>query len=235
MVAAASQMARAGRSALAGAGSVAARATEAHVAAAWLTGDGVAVAAAVRIPFGILGAASLQGTGTVVAASHVLYALLGASSLQGSGGFVAAGMLVAGRLIDVAGRADTVLDVTGQADVLIEVGGDPDMAVKANVEFFKGEDVVIVVTMPDGTDIATWTLEASVKSDAGDPDPPLLSKTSSPAGGISKISSTKFQIDIGSADTDDWQATVYAWAAKRTSPGAQAVLVCGNLNLKENA
>ena len=78
-------------------------------------------------------------------------------------------------------------------------------------------------------------LNARVKADAGDADPPLLLKTSAPGGGIVKLDARRFRIDIATADTAAWPATMYAWSASRVPSSPKAVLGYGNLNLKECA
>ena len=99
------------------------------------------------------------------------------------------------------------------------------MATTADIEFHKGEDVVITVTMDPLVVVTGWTIQFKMRR-AFD-QTVLVTKSASLTNPTSGI----FTITIARADTQALDARQYVYDITRTDSGQQAVLTIGNLNL----
>jgi hypothetical protein len=104
------------------------------------------------------------------------------------------------------------------------------MASTANLSFYKGEDVVLTVTMAPPTSISGWTLQFTLRKQHGDATA-LITKTS--GAGITVTDSTNgiFKVTLASADTSALDLRAYVYDIQRTDSGSRTVLTIGNLTL----
>lgn len=98
------------------------------------------------------------------------------------------------------------------------------MAITANIEFFRGEDVVIEVTLTPVTDIAGFTFKATIGS---------ISKTTDSGISITDAGAGVLQIVLSDTDTESLSLGRTAWALKRSDAGKESVLTIGECVVKE--
>jgi len=103
------------------------------------------------------------------------------------------------------------------------------MAVKADISFFKGEDVTIEDTVT-GKNITGWALACAVARGYG--QTAEFTKTVGAGITITDGANGVFQISIDDTDTDALDSGGYVWDVKRTDAGQEAVLTYGDLDLK---
>src|ERR1700684_4211335 len=105
------------------------------------------------------------------------------------------------------------------------------MASIANIAFYRGEDVLLTVTMSPVTAILGWNLQFSLREHYGDPGSPLIVKTN--GAGITLIDTTNgiFTVPLAQADTLPLAFGAYVYDIQRTDSGSRTVLVAGNVNL----
>lgn len=114
------------------------------------------------------------------------------------------------------------------------------MAAIANISFYKGEDVTLVVTLDPPTDITAWTgITFSFARRLG--EAPLFTKTL--LDGVSKADTANgvIHVDIASGDTIDLEGgedeagsevvTLYVYSVRRSDTGHRTVLTLGNVTL----
>jgi hypothetical protein len=136
-----------------------------------------------------------------------------------------------GTALALTGSKGTALSLTGTKGTAISLTGTKNVATQANIEFYKGEDVVLTVSMSPTTNISGWTLAFTLKKLYTD-NTPVFTKTTG-GGGITITDSVNgvFTITIASADTSGLDLRAYAFDIQRTNAGNRTVLTIGNLTL----
>jgi hypothetical protein len=104
------------------------------------------------------------------------------------------------------------------------------MASAANISFYKGEDVLITVTMTPATPITGWTLQFTVRKQYGDLTA-LVTKTIGAGITITDATNGVFKITLASADTSGFDLRAYVYDIQRIDAGNRTVLTIGNLTL----
>lgn len=104
------------------------------------------------------------------------------------------------------------------------------MASAANLSFYKGEDVVLTVTMTPATSIAGWTLQFTLRKQFGDAAA-LVTKTTGAGITITDAANGVFKVTVASADTAGLDLRAYVYDIQRTDTGSRTVLTIGNLTL----
>lgn len=107
------------------------------------------------------------------------------------------------------------------------------MPITTDISWYKGEDVIVRVTMtPFGTNITGWTLAFTVRQNYGD-TATVISKTSG-AGQITITDALNgiFDVTVAAADTSGLVPRAYVFDASRTDSGAASVLSVGQFTLK---
>jgi len=107
------------------------------------------------------------------------------------------------------------------------------MAIKTKISFFRGEDIILTVTVTD-ENIAGWSLSFSVAKGYG--QTAAFTKTTAALGGIVRTDEAngEFEVTITDTDTDSLATGNYVWDVKRTDAGQEVVLAYGQLSLKPN-
>lgn len=106
------------------------------------------------------------------------------------------------------------------------------MAAYKDIEFFRNEDVSLLVTVLGANDITGWTIRMTVRPDANSADPPTLTKTT--GAGITITSPTTFEVSIAASDFSSASPGTYVYEIKRMDAGNKSVLVAGSLTLLED-
>lgn len=104
------------------------------------------------------------------------------------------------------------------------------MASLANISFYKGEDVVLTVTMTPTTAISGWTLQFTMRTQYGDPTA-LVTKSLGSGIAITNPTSGIFTVSLASADTAGLELRTYVYDIQRIDSGARTVLTIGNITL----
>jgi hypothetical protein len=104
------------------------------------------------------------------------------------------------------------------------------MASQANISFYKGEDVVLTVTMAPATAISGWTLQFTLRTQYGDPTA-LVTKTNGSGITITNPTTGIFTVSLASADTAGLDLRAFVYDIQRIDTGARTVLTIGNLTL----
>ncbi len=104
------------------------------------------------------------------------------------------------------------------------------MASLANISFYKGEDVVLTVSMTPTTAISGWTLQFTMRTQYGDPTA-LVTKTNGSGIAITDSVNGVFTVSLASADTAGLDLRAYVYDIQRIDSGARTVLTIGNLTL----
>ncbi|OAI46891.1 hypothetical protein AYO44_10570 [Planctomycetaceae bacterium SCGC AG-212-F19] len=104
------------------------------------------------------------------------------------------------------------------------------MASVANISFYKGEDVVLTITMAPATAITGWSLQFTLRKQFGDATP-LVTKTTGAGITITDAANGVFKVTLASADTANLDLRAYVYDIQRTDTGNRTVLTTGNLTL----
>ena len=104
------------------------------------------------------------------------------------------------------------------------------MASLANMSFYKGEDVVLTVTMTPATAITGWTLQFTLRKQYGDATA-LVTKTTGAGITITDATNGIFKVTLASADTAGLDLRAYVYDIQRIDSGNRTVLTIGNLTL----
>jgi hypothetical protein len=105
------------------------------------------------------------------------------------------------------------------------------MAIRNDVSFYRGEDVLMTFTLTPVTDITAWTISCRVKASPQDTSALLTI-----AGTVTSAAAGIFTVPITAAqDTTTLQAGSYPYAVVRTDSGSIAVLSEGVLTIKPTA
>jgi len=208
-----------GSATLAGVGALTADGRAVRRSSATLAGVGDVSAIAISI---LKGSATLAGIGEASAAAAVAYK--GSAALAGVGSLTVRATLP-GLIIDIQATIEKYIDIVGGVDV----------AVETDIEFYQGCDVIIRVTFPDGTDISTWLLKATVRETAI-ADDVLIEKDSGAIGGVTKQSATVAHVAISDSDTNPLLAwnrrpEPYKYDVKRMDEGEENLGAIGELKL----
>lgn len=107
------------------------------------------------------------------------------------------------------------------------------MAIESALSFFRGEDILLTVTMTPTTDITGWSLSFTMRDSVGGTS--RISKDNGGTGGISITSAGNgiFTITIARADTLGLTCRGYVYDVRRTDSGYNAVLAFGSINLRQ--
>lgn len=102
------------------------------------------------------------------------------------------------------------------------------MAITNNISFYKGERVVLDFTMSPVESIAGWTITLTLRDNAADPDPVVLTV----AGSIVSAAAGTFRFTLTHAQTLALGANrSYAYDVQRTDSGSECVLSIGLITL----
>ena len=104
------------------------------------------------------------------------------------------------------------------------------MATKADIAFYKGEDVTLTVSMSPVTNITGWTITFSLKKQYGDASA-LVSKTIGSGITVTDAVNGDFKVAVDSADSASLDNRAYVYDILRTNSGNKTVLTIGNLTL----
>jgi len=105
------------------------------------------------------------------------------------------------------------------------------MAITENIEFVRGEDVTIEVTVT-GVNIAGWALSFAIARSRR--DTAIITKTVGSGITITDEDNGVFEITIPDTDTDGIPVGPCVWDVKRSDAGHEAVLTRGKLELLPN-
>jgi hypothetical protein len=130
----------------------------------------------------------------------------------------------------LTGSAGTAQNLTASGGTQVSLAGNKNMATTANIEFYKGEDDVLTVSMSPATNITGWTIKFTVRKNYNDPTA-LITKTVGSGITVTDATNGVFTITIASADTSGLDLRAYAFDVQRTSAGNRTVLTIGNLTL----
>jgi hypothetical protein len=107
------------------------------------------------------------------------------------------------------------------------------MALATDISWYRGEDILINVSMTPAMDITGWTIAFNVRQNYGDPGSPLITKSTS--GGQIALTNAPggfFAVTINSADTSSLAPRGYVYDISRIDSGSESVLCVGNLFLR---
>lgn len=105
------------------------------------------------------------------------------------------------------------------------------MATTADVEFVRGEDVTIEVTVT-GVNVTGWALSFAIALTYR--DTAIITKTVGSGITITDGDNGVFEITLADTDTDGLPTGTRVWDVKRTDAGEEAVLTRGELELLPN-
>ena len=100
------------------------------------------------------------------------------------------------------------------------------MARKADIEFFRGNDQAVRVTLDPVVNCNGWAITSTVRINPLSPNA-LITKTATITDGTNGI----FTVTILDTDTNGLTPGKYSWDAKRTDDGLETTLVYGTLTL----
>lgn len=105
--------------------------------------------------------------------------------------------------------------------------------IETPVTFFRGEDVVLTVTLTPPTNITGWSLTFTVKNNLGGTTE--VTKDNGGTGGISITSAGNgiFTVTILRSDTTGLAIQAYVYDIRRTDSGNNTVLAFGCINLRQ--
>lgn len=104
------------------------------------------------------------------------------------------------------------------------------MAQHNDGSFYRGEDVVITVTMSPVTNISGWTIAGQVKNLLTDPTALITL-----AGTVTNASAGIFTVPLTAAQTLSLAAGSYPYALERTDSGSSALISEGTLQVRGSA
>jgi hypothetical protein len=130
----------------------------------------------------------------------------------------------------LTGSVATALALAGSMATAVSLKGSINVATNANIGFYKGEDVVLTVTMSPATNITGLSLTFTMRKQFNDVS--ILTKATGGSGiTITDAVNGVFTITIASADTAGLDNRAYAFDIQRTNAGNRTVLTIGNLTL----
>lgn len=127
-----------------------------------------------------------------------------------------------------AASTGVVINLTGSVDTALTLTGSLPMATQTDLEWFKGEDISILVTLDPPVDLSAASLQFTVRDRYG--GTVLVEKTLT--SGIALVDGPNgvFSITVDMADTDvDSFPSSCVYDVQRTTLGGRAVLAYGAL------
>jgi hypothetical protein len=127
------------------------------------------------------------------------------------------------RQVPLLGRADAVLSLQGRDDTALSVLGNLVRSINTDLDCFQNEDLLVTLTLMPPTSVLGMAFEFWVKAYPGGPLLVQVPGTITDSGnGVVQFRFSTSAVPSG----------VYQHEARRTTPGAHAVVADGQLTIK---